>query len=100
MIKDPESELHIPGLYPFAITENGTDLSDALNPEMVGTDKLGMINSLGMSITREVISFAQAGGGWMYCKWEIPPTNEEHYILIYVEPANASVYVGSIMILE
>ncbi len=99
MIMDPESELHIPGLYPFAVTENGTDLADALNPEIAGTEQLGMVNSLGMSVAREVISLAQAGGGVMYCLWGIPPTNEEHYILIYVETANASVYVGSIMIL-
>ncbi|WP_319379283.1 cache domain-containing protein [uncultured Methanocorpusculum sp.] len=100
MIKDPDSELQIEGLYPFAVTENGTDLADALNPEMAGTNQLGMTNSLGMSITREVISLTQAGGGWMYCLWSIPPTNEEEYVLIYVEPLDASVYVGSLIILE
>jgi hypothetical protein len=99
MINDPESELQIDGLYPFAVTENGTVLADTLNPEMVGTDQLGMTNSLGMSITREVISLAQAGGGVMYCLWGIPPTNEEHYVLIYVESADASTYVGSLIIL-
>ena len=99
MIKDPTSELQINGLYPFAVTENGTDLADALNPELAGTNQLGMTNSLGMSIAREVISLAQAGGGYMYCLWEIPPTNEEHYVLIYVEPADAATYVGSLMIL-
>lgn len=99
MINDPESELQIDGLYPFAVTKNGIDLADALNPEMAGTYQLGMINSLGMSITREVISLAQAGGGVMYCLWGIPPTNEEQYVLIYVEPADATTYVGSIMIL-
>ncbi|WP_245525979.1 cache domain-containing protein [Methanocorpusculum labreanum] len=100
MIKDPNSELQIEGLYPFAVTENGIDLADAMNPEMAGTNQLGMINSLGMSIAREVISLAQAGGGWMYCLWGIPPSNEEQYVLIYVEPANASVYLGSLIILE
>jgi len=99
MIMDPESELQIDGLYPFAVTKNGTVLADTLNPEMVGTNQLGMTNSLGMSITREVISLAQAGGGVMYCLWGIPPTNEEQYILIYVEPTDASTYVGSLIIL-
>ena len=99
MIKDPDSELQIEGLYPFAVTENGTDLADALKPELEGTNQLGMTNSLGMSIAREVISLAQAGGGWMYGLWGIPPENEEEYVLIYVEPIDVSVYVASLIIL-
>lgn len=99
MINDPNSDLQIKGLYPFAVTENGIDLADALNPELAGTNQLGMTNSLGMSIAREVISLAQAGGGWMYGLWGIPPTNEEQYVLIYVEPIDAATYVGSLIIL-
>ena len=99
MIKDPDSELQIEGLYPFAVTENGTDLADALKPELEGTNQLGMTNSLGMSIAREVISLAQAGGGWMYGLWGIPPENEEEYVLIYVEPIDVSVYVASLIII-
>ena len=70
-----------------------------MNPELAGTNRLGMTNSLGMSIAREVISLAQAGGGWMYCLWGIPPANEEQYVMIYVEPIDAATYVGSLIIL-
>ena len=99
MINDPSSDLQIEGLYPFAVTENGIHLADALNPELAGTNQLGMTNSLGMSIVREVISLAQAGGGWMYGLLEIPPANEEQYVLIYVEPIDAATYAGSLIIL-
>ncbi len=99
MINDPKSDLQIKGLYPFAVTENGIDLADALNPELAGTNQLGMTNSLGMPIAREVISLAQAGGGWMYGLWGIPPPNEEQYVMIYVEPIDAATYVGSLIIL-
>ena len=99
MINDPNSDLQIKGLYPFAVTENGIDLADALNPELAGTNQLGMTNSLGMPIAREVISHAQAGGGWMYGLRGIPPPNEEQYVMIYVEPIDAATYVGSLIIL-
>ena len=99
MINDPSSDLQIEGLYPFSVTENGIHLADALNPELAGTNQLGMTNSLGMSIVREVISLAQAGGGWMYGLLEIPPANEEQYVLIYVEPIDAATYAGSLIIL-
>ncbi len=99
MINDPKSDLQIKGLYPFAVTENGIDLADALNPELAGTNQLGMTNSLGMPIAREVISLAQAGGGWMYGLCGIPPPNEEQYVMIYVEPIDAATYVGSLIIL-
>jgi hypothetical protein len=99
MINDPSSDLQIEGLYPFAVTENGIHLADALNPELAGTNQLGMTNSLGMSIVREVISLAQAGGGWMYGLLEIPPAKEEQYVLIYVEPIEAATYAGSLIIL-
>ncbi len=99
MINDPSSDLQIEGLYPFAVTENGIHLADALNPELAGTNQLGMTNSLGMSIVREVISLAQAGGGWMYGLLEIPPAKKEQYVLIYVEPIEAATYAGSLIIL-
>ena len=99
MINDPSSDLQIEGLYPFSVTENGIHLADALNPELAGTNQLGMTNSLGMSIVREVISLAQAGGGWMYGLLEIPPAKEEQYVLIYVEPIDAATYAGSLIIL-
>jgi len=99
LIKDPKSELQIEGLYPFALTENGTVLANLLKPSMAGTNQLGITNSFGMSITREIISLAQAGGGVMYGLVEIPPTNEEEHVMIYVEPADASTYVGSLIIL-
>ena len=98
-IKDPESGLQIDGLYPFAVTENGTTLAETLNPEMAGTNQLGMKNSFGMSIARDVISLAQAGGGVMYSLVEIPDLHEERDVLIYVEPVDAATYVGSMMIL-
>jgi len=97
MVKDQTSEVQIDGLYPFVLTENGTVLAYALKPYLEGTDQLGVTNSFGMSITREIISLAQAGGGVMYCILEIPDLYEEQDVLIYVEPADATTYVGSLM---
>ena len=97
-IKDPESGLQIDGLYPFAVTENGTVLAYLLNPYITDTDQLGATNSLGMSVTRDIISLAQAGGGALYSIVE-NSTKEEDHVLIYVEPADNTTYVGSMMIL-
>lgn len=100
MVKDPSSELQIEGLYPCVITEKGTVLAYALKPEMVGTNQLGVNNSLGMSITREILSSAKAGGGMMYFLIDTPPEYKEKHVLLYVEPANTNTYVGSLIVLE
>ncbi|HJJ51240.1 MAG TPA: cache domain-containing protein [Methanocorpusculum sp.] len=100
MVNDPASELHIEGLYPCVIKENGTVLAYLLKPEMAGTDQLGVNNSLGMSVTREILSSAKAGGGMMYFLIETPSENKEKHVLLYVEPTNTTTYVGSLIILE
>lgn len=101
MIRDQKSEVYIEGLYPFAITDNGTMLADSLNPALEGTNQLGLKNSYGMSVMREAISLAKAGGGMMYnLVWD-PTTMQENHVLMYIEPAeNGSTYFGSMMILE
>ena len=100
MVKDPTSELHIDGLYPCVLTEDGMILAYALKPEMAGTNQLGVTNSLGMSLMREIISSAKAGGGMMYFLIEVPPENKEKHVLLYVEPVNTTTYVGSLIVLE
>ncbi len=101
MINDPKSELNgQEGLYPFAITEDGTMLAYAMNPSLVGTNQLSMRNSYGMSVMREVISMSQEGGGLMYSKVWNPKTKQETYVLIYVDPADDATYFGSMLILE
>ena len=101
MINDPKSELNgQEGLYPFAITEDGTMLAYAMNPSLVGTNQLSMRNSYGMSVMREVISLSQEGGGLMYSKVWNPETMQESYVLVYVEPADDATYFGSMLILE
>jgi hypothetical protein len=101
MIRDPNSEMQIEGLYPFAITDNGTMLADSMNHALEGTNQLGLKNSYGMSVMREAISLAKAGGGMMYnLVWD-PTTMQENHVLIYIEPAeDESTYFGSMMILE
>lgn len=99
-INDPNSDLNgQEGLYPFAITENGTILAYAMNPSLVGTNQLSMNNSYGMSVMREVISLSKEGGGLMYSKVWDPETMKETYVLIYVEPADDTTYFGSMLIL-
>ena len=99
MIKNSESDLQVDGSYPFVLTEDGTILAYVLKPSMENTNQLGLTNLLGMSVIREIISLAQAGGGVMYYIAEIPPENEEHHVLIYVEPADTTTYAGSLIVL-
>jgi len=101
MIRDPNSEMQIEGLYPFAITANGTILADSINPSRDGTNQLGLKNSYGMSIMRDAISLAEAGGGMMYNLVWNPTMMQENHVLIYIEPAeDGSTYFGSLMSLE
>ena len=100
LINDPDSDLcRQEGLYPFAISENGTLLAYSMNPSLVGTNQLSMHNSYGMSIMRGIISLSNQGGGLMYSKVWNPKTTEETYVLIYVEPADDSTYFGSMLVI-
>lgn len=100
MIKDQKSELQIDGLYPFAVTENGTILACSLTPWLADTNQLGRTTALGVSIYRELISTARAGGGVLYCLNGDPESSDAQYMLIYVEPADDSVCVGSMILIR
>ncbi|MDO9522696.1 MAG: cache domain-containing protein [Methanocorpusculum sp.] len=101
LINDPNSDLNGQGgLYPFAVSENGTILAYSMDPSLVGTNQLSMSNSYGMSIIREGISLSQEGGGLMYSKVWDPKTMQETYVLIYMEPADDSTYFGSMLVID
>lgn len=100
MIMDPDSSFQREGLYPFAITGNGTVLAFANNPAIVGTNQLGSLNSYGMSFVREGISLGQSGGGLMYTLAWDAEKQKEVFVLDYVEPAGNDTYFASYMILE
>ena len=101
LINDPTSDLNAQeGLYPFAITEDGTMLAYSMDPSLVGTNQLSMNNSYGMSIMREVISLSQEGGGLMYSKVWDPKTMKETFVLVYIEPANDATYFGSMLVID
>ncbi len=100
MMMDPESDIQVEGLYPMAITENGTVMAFARNPEMVGTNQLGRVNSLGISLIREGISLGKEGGGLMYTILWDSTLQKENFILVYVVQADDDAYVASFIILE
>ncbi len=101
LINDPDSDLYgQEGLYPFAISGDGTLLAYSMNPSLVGTNQLSMHNSYGMSIMRGIISLSNQGGGLMYSKVWNPETMKETYVLIYVEPADDETYFGSMLVIE
>lgn len=100
MIMDPTSSFQREGLYPFAITGNGTILAFANNPAIVGTNQLGTLNSYGMSFAREGISLGKSGGGLMYTLAWDSGKQKEVFVLDYVEPAGNDTYFASYMILE
>ncbi|MEA5037503.1 MAG: cache domain-containing protein [Methanocorpusculum sp.] len=100
MIMDPESEFQKEGLYPFAVTGNGTILAFSSDKTLVGTNLLGLTNSYGMSFVREGISLGKSGGGLMYALVWDPNYQREVYVLDYVEPADNDTYFASYMILE
>jgi len=100
MMMDPNSSFQREGLYPFAISGNGTILAFANNPAIVGTNQLGSLNSYGMSFVREGISLGQEGGGLMYTLAWDAEKQKEVFVLDYVEPAGNDTYFASYMILE
>ena len=100
MIMDPNSAIQREGIYPFAVTGNGTVLAFSSEPSLVGTNQLGSVNSYGMSFVREGISLGKSGGGFMYTLAWVSEKNSEAYVLDYVEPAGNDTYFASYMILE
>ena len=95
MIMDQNSSFQQEGLYPFAITGNGTILAFANNPAIVGINQLGSLNSYGMSFVREGISLGKSGGGMYTLAWD-SGKQKEVFVLDYVEPAGND---GQLMIL-
>ncbi|ABN06863.1 Signal transduction histidine kinase-like protein [Methanocorpusculum labreanum Z] len=100
MMMDPNSSFQRDGLYPFAISGNGTILAFSNDPAIVGTNQLGSLNSYGMSFVREGISLGQEGGGLMYTLAWDAEKQKEVFVLDYVEPAGNDTYFASYMILE
>ncbi|MDO9523590.1 MAG: cache domain-containing protein [Methanocorpusculum sp.] len=100
MMMDPNSEFQREGLYPFAVTGNGTILAFSQDPALVGTNQLGSVNSYGMSFVREGISLGEAGGGLMYTLAWDSVKQKEVFVLDYVEPVGNDTYFASYMILE
>lgn len=100
MMMDPNSEFQREGLYPFAVTGNGTVLAFSKDPALIGTNLLGSVNSYGMSFVREGISLGKAGGGLMYTLAWDAILQKEMYVLDYVEPVGNDTYFASYIILE
>jgi signal transduction histidine kinase len=81
--------------YIFAYGYNGTTLALPFQPELIGTNRLNFSDTNGVKITREEITLARRGGGFVYVHYLNPDTGVAGLKLCYVEPVDETWFVGS-----
>jgi polar amino acid transport system substrate-binding protein len=66
---DPNGSFVRGDLYVFALEYNGTNLAHPFRHELVGTDRSGVQDSLGVNYTRVQSLLAQQGGGFVFYRY-------------------------------
>ncbi|HWQ18624.1 MAG TPA: cache domain-containing protein [Methanotrichaceae archaeon] len=81
-------------LYIFAYDFNEINLAHPFMPSLVG--QKGLLDINGMDVTRNELSLAKRGGGFMYLVFP-NPTHEgkDELKLIYIKDVNDNLYLGS-----
>jgi signal transduction histidine kinase len=72
---DPNGSFVRGDLYVFALDYNGTNLAHSFRPEVVGTGRSGVQDSLGVNYTRVQSLLAQQGGGFVFYRYPNPAHN-------------------------
>ena len=93
---DPNGSFVRGDLYVFALDYNETNLAHPFRPEIVGTDRSGAQDSLGVNNTRVQGLIAQQGGGFVFYRYPNPAhdmTPESK--MSYVAPVDDTWYVGA-----
>jgi len=92
---DPNGSFVRGDLYVFALDYNQTNLAHPFRPELVGTDRSGARDSLGVNYTRVQGLVAQRGGGFVFYRYPNPEhTMTPESKMSYVAPVDDAWYVG------
>ncbi len=93
---DPNGSFVRGGLYVFALDYNQTNLALPFRPELVGTDRSGARDSLGVNYTRVQGLVAQRGGGFVFYRYPNPAHNmTPESKMSYVAPVDDTWYLGA-----
>lgn len=82
-------------VYMFAIDYKGTMLADGYNQDLVGKNQYDLQDADGKYINRDMISKAQAGGGWELYLWTNPVTNLIECKKSFVQPMEGDYFIAS-----
>ena len=85
---DPKGGFQEKDLYVFCMTMDGTMVSHAKKPDLVGKNLIDF-NKYGDTLFQNMIKVAQTGAGWVEYKWPYPGTDEIREKTSYVIPDNA-----------
>jgi polar amino acid transport system substrate-binding protein len=93
---DPNGSFVRGDLYVFALDYGGTNLAHPFRPELVGTDRSDVQDSLGVNYTRVQSYLAQQGGGFVFYRYPNPAHNmTPESKMSYVAPVDDTWYVGA-----
>jgi polar amino acid transport system substrate-binding protein len=93
---DPNGSFVRGDLYVFALEYDGTNLAHPYRPELVGTDRSGARDSLGVNYTRVQSLLAGQGGGFVFYRYPNPARNmTPESKMSYVAPVDDEWYVGA-----
>jgi hypothetical protein len=89
------SQLSEAGIRYLAMDRNGTLLVFPDNPVRIGHDAMGITDAYGSSIMRDLMVYAQEGGGFMYQNVPDPATGLSSLHLAYVEPIDDDWFIAA-----
>lgn len=93
---DPNGSFVRGDLYVFALDFNGTNLAQPVRPEIVGTDRSDVQDSLGVHYNHIETLLAEQGGGFVFYRYPNPAHNmTPESKMSYVAPVDDSWCVGS-----
>jgi signal transduction histidine kinase len=82
--------------YLFAYDTNGTTLALPYQQEIIGTNRMDLVDSNGMAFIKALTYLAGYGGGYLYYVYPNPAKNLTPQVkFAYVEPVDDTWFVGS-----
>ncbi|MDD1723737.1 MAG: cache domain-containing protein [Methanospirillum sp.] len=95
-LNDPEGEFVQGERYLFAYDMNGTTLALPYEKELIGKNRMSLVDSNGVAFIELLSRVADYGGGYLYYVYPNPAENFTPQVKIaYVEPAGEDWFIGS-----
>lgn len=92
---NPSGQFIAGELYIYAYDMAGNCVAHGANPKLIGQNLYQIQDVDGKYVIRELVEAAKKGGGFVEYRWKNPKSGAIEKKLGYVEPVDATYFVGS-----